>query len=206
MIHVALVENDNDVRESLAQYINESPGFKCVCACDTAEDALRVIPKCRPDVVLMDIHLPGRSGIECTRRLKKLCPLIHIIILTVCDDQDKIFSALKAGASGYLLKRTDPFEILDAVKDVKQGGAPMTGQIARKVIQSFREKPSQSRIAAALSERERELLVLMARGLCAKEIAQQLSVSINTVRTHLQHIYEKLHVHSRSEAIIKYLK
>ena len=140
MTTVAIVEDNNDFRASLAHYVDEAPGHRCVCACSTAEEALQKIPRLLPDVVLMDIHLPSLSGVDCARRLKELCPSVQILILTVYEDNERIFGALKAGASGYLLKRADPADILRAIQDVKQGGAPMSNQIARRVVQSFREK------------------------------------------------------------------
>jgi DNA-binding NarL/FixJ family response regulator len=199
---VAIVEDDNDFRATLARYLDEAPGYRCVCACSTSEEALQKIPRLLPDVVLMDIHLPNLSGLECTRRLKELCPSVQILILTVYEDNERIFGALKAGAGGYLLKRADPAEVLHAIQDVKQGGAPMTSQIARRVVLSFREAPPK---VDALSRREEEILQHLSRGYSTKEIADRLSVSVNTVRTHLQHIYDKLHVRSRTEAVVKFL-
>ena len=172
----------------------------------TAEDAVRLIPKACPDVVLMDIHLPGRSGIECTRKLKCLCPATHIVILTVYSDDDAIFDALRAGASGYLLKRASPSEILASIQDVLGGGAPMSSQIAMRVIRAFHEPAAADAPHSCLSEREQEILRLLAKGYATKEIAARISVSVNTIRTHLQHIYQKLHVRSRTEAIIKYFE
>lgn len=201
---VAIVEDNNDFRASLERYLNEAPGHKCVCVCSVAEEALQKIPKVLPDVVLMDIHLPNMSGVECTRRLKELCPSVQILILTVYEDNDRIFGALKAGASGYLLKRADPADILRAIQEVKQGGAPMSSQIARQVVQSFRAEPAAARVEK-LSEREEEILQHLSKGYSTKEIADKLSLSVNTVRTHLQHIYDKLHVRSRTEAVVKFL-
>ena len=206
MTSVAIVEDNNDFRASLARYLDEAPGYRCVCACSTSEEALQKIPRLLPDVVLMDIHLPNMSGVECTRRLKELCPSIQILILTVYEDNERIFGALKAGAGGYLLKRADPANILHAIQDVKQGGAPMSNQIARRVVQSFREKTSQSSELEGLSQREEETLRYLSRGYSTKEIAERMSVSVNTVRTHLQHIYEKLHVRSRTAAVAKFLQ
>jgi DNA-binding NarL/FixJ family response regulator len=201
---IAVVEDNNEFRASLARYLDHVPGFRCVCVCSTAEEALQQIPKLQPDVVLMDIHLPRLSGVDCTRRLKELCPKIQILILTVYEDNERIFGALKAGAGGYLLKRADPADILRAIQDVKQGGAPMSSPIARRVVQSFRQDAGVPKVEG-LSEREEEILEELARGYSTKEIADRLSVSVNTIRTHLQHIYGKLHVRSRTEAVIKFL-
>jgi DNA-binding NarL/FixJ family response regulator len=206
MTSVAIVEDNNDFRASLSRYLDEAPGYRCACACSTSEEALQKIPRQLPDVVLMDIHLPNMSGVECTRRLKELCPSVQILILTVYEDNERIFGALKAGASGYLLKRADPADILRAIQDVKQGGAPMSNQIARRVVQSFREKPGEASKLEGLSQREEEILQHLSKGYSTKEIADRLSVSVNTVRTHLQHIYEKLHVRSRTEAVAKFLQ
>jgi DNA-binding NarL/FixJ family response regulator len=206
MISVGIVEDNRDFRNTLSRYLNEAPGFKCVAECSSAEDALKILPKAAPEVVLMDIHLPNMSGMACTRRLKDLCPGIQILILTVYEDNEKVFGALKAGASGYLLKRADPADILRAIQEVKQGGAPMSSQIARQVVQSFREDTDDARKVEELSEREEEILEQLAKGYSTKEIADRTSVSVNTVRTHLQHIYEKLHVRSRTEAVLKYLQ
>lgn len=207
MTTVAVVEDNNDFRATLARYLNEAPGHKCVCACCTSEEALQKIPKVMPDVVLMDIHLPSMSGLECTRLLKDRCPSVQILILTVYEDNERIFGALKAGAGGYLLKRADPADILHAIQEVKQGGAPMSSQIARRVVQSFREEPRNTTAKVeALSQREEVILQHLSSGYSTKEIADRLSVSVNTVRSHLQHIYDKLHVRSRTEAVIKFLQ
>jgi len=202
---VAIVEDNNDFRASLEGYLNEAPGHRCVCSCSTAEEALQTIPRLLPDVALMDIHLPKLSGMECTQRLKDLCPSVQILILTVYEDNDRIFGALKAGASGYLLKRADPAEILRAVQEVKHGGAPMSSQIARRVVHSFRSPSESAQKLEELSHREVEILQHLSKGYSSKEIADRLSVSVNTVRTHLQHIYHKLHVRSRTEAVVKFL-
>lgn len=205
-IRVGIVEDNRDFRNTLSRYLDEAPGFKCIAACGSAEEALQVLPKLTPDVVLMDIHLPNMSGMACSRRLKDLCPTMQILILTVYEDNERVFGALKAGASGYLLKRADPADILRAIQEVKQGGAPMSSQIARQVVQSFREVDQDSRVTDKLSQREEEILQQLSKGYSTKEIADRSSVSVNTVRTHLQHIYEKLHVRSRTEAVLKYLQ
>jgi DNA-binding NarL/FixJ family response regulator len=206
MIKVAIVEDNRDFRATLASYLDEAPGYRCVCACGSAEEALQTLPKLAPDVVLMDIHLPSMSGMACTRRLKDICPAIQILILTVYEDNDRVFGALKAGASGYLLKRADPSDILRAIQEVKQGGAPMSSQIARQVVQSFRDDTHDVPKIESLSPREEEILQQLSKGYSTKEIADHSSVSVNTVRTHLQHIYDKLHVRSRTEAVLKYLQ
>ena len=180
-------------------------GYRCVCACSTAEDALREVPAAKPDVVLMDIHLPYRSGIECTRRLRDLCPATQVLILTVYDDNDNIFNALKAGASGYLLKRSSRAEILKAVTEVKEGGAPMSTQIARKMVASLREPPTDPAAGGeSLSERELEVLGFMSKGYSEKEIADKMHVSVNTIKTHRKHVYNKLHIRCRSEILLRY--
>ncbi|MBA4146480.1 MAG: response regulator transcription factor [Verrucomicrobia bacterium] len=205
-INVALVEDTRGIRESWAMLIDSAPGFRCVCACGSGEDALKKIPDAMPDVVLMDINLPGISGIECTARMKQRMPKVLVLIVTVHADNDRVYSALQAGASGYLLKRTTPAELLEAISDLMRGGAPMTGEIARMVIASFR-KPAPAPVGdAGLTPREEEILALLTQGYANKEIADRLSVSFDTVRTHLRHIYEKLHVRSRTEAATKYLR
>ncbi len=204
-ISVAIVEDNRGFRAKLENYLNEAPGFHCVCACDSAEEALKMIPQVLPDVVLMDIHLPRMSGVDCTRQLKSICPSVQILVLTVYEDNNRIFGALKAGASGYLLKRAAPDSILAAIQEVKQGGAPMSSQIARCVVQSFREPAPNPLKADKLSQREEEILQQLSQGYSTKEIADRSSISVNTVRTHLQHIYDKLHVRSRTEAILKYI-
>jgi Response regulator containing a CheY-like receiver domain and an HTH DNA-binding domain len=204
---VALVEDSNTLRQCLARLISRTPGMKCVCSCGTAEEALIEIPKARPDVVLMDIHLPGESGIVCTARLRDLVPQPQIIMLTVYNDIKVVFEALKAGACGYVLKRSEEKEILAAIAEVRSGGAPMTSEIARMVVRSFME-PAREPLAKTeqLSTREMEILALLAEGLSNKEIAAKLFISPGTVRGHLMHIYEKLHVRCRTEAAMKYMK
>jgi DNA-binding NarL/FixJ family response regulator len=204
MTTVAIVEDNKTVRESLCEWINEASGYHCVCACATCNEALLSIPKLYPDVVLMDIHLPGgATGIACTAQLKSLLPRLNIIMLTVYKDQDQIFQALKAGACGYLLKRSSRNHILNAIKEVQTGGAPMTGEIARMLVESF-QIPMPKQSEGSLSAREMEVLVLVAKGLINKEIASKLGISVDTVRNHLRHVYEKLHVRCRTEAVMKY--
>ncbi len=205
-ISIAIVEDKRSFRSKLANYLNEAPGYHCAFACDSAEEAIKVIPRLLPDVVLMDIHLPSMSGVDCTRRLKDLCPSVQILILTVYEDNDRIFGALKAGASGYLLKRAEPADILRAIQEVKSGGAPMSSQIACRVVQSFREPARDPLKDEKLSERETEILQELSKGYSSKEIGEHFSISVATVNTHLQHIYEKLHVRSRTEAVLRFLK
>ena len=203
-IGVALVEDQIELCRSWVQIIETFGGFECVCTCASAEEGMRVIPEARPDVILMDIRLPRMSGIECTSRLKALLPATPIVILTVLDDDELIFRALEAGADGYLLKRSKPADLRAALLDVLNGGAPMSSAIARRVVRSFRRPPANPRNAAHLSTREIEVLGLLSRGLSNKEIADQMHLSIETVRSYLKTIYEKLHVRCRTEAVIRY--
>jgi DNA-binding NarL/FixJ family response regulator len=203
---VALVEDNVGLRVSWARLITGAPGFQCVCVCGSGEEALKKLPAALPDVVLMDIHLPKMSGIECTALLKQRLPQVQILIVTVHSDNDQVFSALQAGASGYLLKRTGPAGLLEAISDVMRGGAPMTGEIARKVIASFRRPTHAPPEEAHLTPREEDILSLLTRGYANKEIAERLGVGYETVRTHLCNIYQKLHVRSRTEAAAKYLQ
>jgi DNA-binding NarL/FixJ family response regulator len=201
---VAIVEDNAGVRESWSKLIDTEPGFKCVGACETGEQALKVLPMHRPDVVLMDINLPGISGIECAARLKEKLPQSQVLMVTVYADNEHVFEALQAGATGYLLKSASPEELVRAISEVMSGGAPMTSQIARKVIAAFRRPAAPSVTAAQLTPREEEILGLLARGFTNKEIGARLNSSIETVRVHVRHIYEKLHVHSRTEAAARY--
>ena len=198
---VAIVEDDAIVRSSLEDIVNEALEMVCVAAWGSGEEAVKGIGRANADVVLMDIHLPAISGIECTARIKEIRPQLQVLMLTVYEDTDRIFEALKAGASGYLLKRSDPDQIVEAIREVRNGGSPMTSHIARKVVQSFRE-PAVEPKAEVLSRREQEILDLCGKGFSSKEIAQELSVSLSTIKTHLYHIYGKLHVRSRIEALI----
>jgi len=203
-ISVALVEDQKDLCQSWVQIIESFDGFKCTCTCASAEEAVNVIPEAKPDVILMDIRLPCMSGIECTSRLKVLLPTTPIIILTVLDDDELIFRALEAGADGYLLKRSKPADLKRALVDVLEGGAPMSSAIAWRVVRSFRRPPANPRNQTHLSTREIEVLGLLSRGLSNKEIADQIHLSIETVRSYLKTIYEKLHVHCRTEAVMRY--
>lgn len=206
MTKVAIVEDDQDIRSSLVTWINSAPEHQCVCACANARAALSEIPKARPDVVLMDIRLPDESGIACTARLKAILPDLQIIVVTVYRERQLLFQALKAGASGYLLKRSTPDDVLHAIAEVRSGGAPMTREIARMVVETFREPPVEGASSADLSERETEILSLLAKGLANKEIGAKLNISFYTVRAHLRKIYEKLHVRCRAEAVARHLQ
>ena len=202
---VGIVDDDAILRSSLTKLVGGARGIRCVAACASGEEALQTLPRLNPHVVLMDLNLPQMSGIECIRRLKEILPATPIIVLTVYEDSEHIFRALKAGASGYLLKRAEAEDVLDAIKDAREGGAPMSSQIARRVVQSFHE-PAPGTDTAALTERESEILSFLSKGFANKEIAEKLAISVPTVRTHLRHIYEKLHVRSRTEAIVRYLR
>jgi DNA-binding NarL/FixJ family response regulator len=206
MISVSIVDDEKKLCESIAAFLNGSPGFRCVSIYGSAETALQRLPADHPDVVLMDINMAGMNGIECARRLKALNPRIQILMLTVYDDTDQIFKALAAGATGYLLKRHDPEELLQAIRDVQDGGSPMSNSIARKVVASFQKADLIGEKENQLSAREQAVLDCLARGLPYKQIGDELGISINTIRTHLRHIYEKLHVQSRTEAVAKYLR
>ena len=205
MNRIAIVEDKNVIRAGFEKLIGELDGCVCVGAFSTAEDALRLLPSLQPDIVIMDIHLPNISGIECTARLKALLPGVRILIVTVYEDEEKIFNALKAGASGYILKRSGPEEIVEAIEELRRGGAPMTSAIARRVVESFLVKSAGMSAEADLSRREMEILECLSRGDSNKKIAQQLSLSSDTVRWHLQRIYDKLHVRGRTEAAVKFL-
>ena len=205
MIRVGIVEDSAGVRRTLQALLNDTPGFTCVCACGSGEEALKTIPRDPPDVVLMDLHLPNLSGIETTARLKQVLPNLGIIMITVYADTDSVFKALRAGACGYLLKRSSPEEILDAVTEVSKGGAPMTSEIARKVVAAFQEPAAAKTEEEGLSRREREILEALCQGFSNQDIASRLSLSVETVRWHLKKIYEKLHVSSRTEAMAKFM-
>jgi DNA-binding NarL/FixJ family response regulator len=204
-LKVALVEDHPKVRDSWTKLINSFPDFACVCTCASGEEALRLIPEAQPDVVLMDIFLPRLSGIECTLRLKTLLPETQIIIFTAMDDEELVFMALEAGADGYLLKRTKPSDLRASLLDVLGGGVPMTSQIARCVIESFRKKARIRDESASLSVREEQILLLLSQGYSNKLIADKLELSIDTVCSHLKHVFNKLHVRSRTEAAIRYM-
>ncbi len=202
---VALVEDRDEVRKEWARLLDTLEGFVCVQTCASGEEALRRLPELRPDIVLMDIYLPRMSGIECTARLKQLLPASQVIILTGSDDEELVFPALEAGADGYLLKHCRLEELRDGMLDVLRGGVPMTSGIARRVAEFFRRRARPSEEGRRLSQREMEVLDLLARGLGNKEIADRLALSVETIRSYLKNIYEKMHVHSRAEAVAKYI-
>ena len=205
-ISVSIVEDNDQLRATLARVINRAEGFRCLSQYANAESALKALPQERPDVVLMDINLPGLNGVECVRRLKQIAPEIQVMMLTVYEDTENIFSALAAGASGYMLKRTPQAELLDAIRQVHGGGSPMTTHIARKVVQSFQKTPASAESTADLSAREREVLDCLSQGLIYKEIAEKLGISYETVHTYIRRIYEKLQVRTRTEAVAKFLR
>jgi DNA-binding NarL/FixJ family response regulator len=206
-ITISIVEDNAAVSASLERVLAQTPDCRCVSVSRNGEHALRTVPRHLPDLVIMDINLPDISGIECTARLKRLHPTLQVLILTVYNDSREIFKALEAGASGYLLKRSTPEELVQAVRDVKAGGAPMSAEIARKVVQSFhRPAPARAGDVKSLTARETEILAQLAQGLATKEIAAKMGVSYTTVCTHLGNIYTKLHVRSRTAAVIKYLQ
>src|SRR5580700_10918132 len=202
---VAIVEDNAVMRKTFREWIDGASGFRCVFACATAEEALAEIPRLKPDVVLMDIHLPGESGIACTAQLKEKLPGVQVIIVTVYRNHELIIQALQAGACGYLLKRSSPEELLKAISEVRSGGAPMTGEIARMLVEAFQKKPASLVSCDGLTQREFEILALLSEGLSNKEIADRGKISYDTVRAHLRHIYEKLHVRGRTEAVKKFL-
>lgn len=204
-ISVSIVEDDAGVRSSLAKLIDSSPGFRCLTQHPTGESALQELPRANPDVILMDINLPGLSGVECVRKLKPGLASVQIIMLTVYQNTEHIFNALTAGATGYLLKQTPPAELLAAIRDVHGGGSPMSSHIARKIVQSFQKPLPAARDTDNLSPRESEVLDLLAKGYLYKEIADKMGLTYATVHTHIRHIYEKLHVRSRTEAVARHL-
>lgn len=204
LIHVSIIEDHSDMREGMMFIIHSEPGFHCT-SFSNAEEALNAFHESKPQVVLMDINLPGIDGIECTREIKERYPEILVMMCTVLEDSEKIFNALKAGANGYLLKRSAGQTLIQSIKDLVNGGAPMSSTIARKVVDSFKQtasKPFQEK-EPLLTKRENEILDLVAKGYANKEIATRLTVSLHTIRTHIYHIYEKLHVHNRVEALNK---
>ena len=204
MIKVGIVEDNKTVREGFETLLNRTPGFQCVCTCATVAEALRKIPKSGADVVLMDIQLPDATGVECTAKLKEILPALHIVVVTVYEDSERIFQALRAGACGYLSKRAQPEKVIAAIQEAREGGVPMTPEIARKVIGQFRNEATAAAEVEQLTDREKEVLELVMHGLSNKAIAERLSVTVAAVKWHLQHIYEKLHVHSRTEAALKF--
>jgi DNA-binding NarL/FixJ family response regulator len=205
-IRVAIVEDNDWLRARLAREIGEAAGFACLGAFRSAEAALQGIPTLLPDVVLMDINLPGMDGVKCVRRLKELCPEVQFLMLTVYEETEKIFSSLLAGARGYLLKRATTKELIEAIHQVEEGGTPMADHIAREMVAYFNQKGEErASTVEALSPREKQVLEWLAQGASYKEAADHLSLSIDTIKMNTQHIYRKLHVHSRGEAVAKYL-
>jgi DNA-binding NarL/FixJ family response regulator len=205
-ISVSIVEDNDKLRGTLARVINRADGFRCVSDYANAEDALKVLPQVKPDVVLMDINLPGMNGVECVRQLKQLLPQTQVMMLTVYEDTENIFNALAAGANGYMLKRTSSKELLEAIHEVHRGGSPMTMHIARKVVSSFQKTAATAQPTENLSEREQQVLDLLSQGLMYKEIADKLEISYETVHTYIRRIYEKLQVRTRTEAVAKFLR
>ena len=206
MITVSIVDDEKELCQSIATFVNGSPGFRCVSTYNSAEAALQHLPAEQPDVVLMDINMAGMDGIECVRRLKALESGMQIVMLTVYEDTEQIFKALSAGASGYMLKRLTPARLLAAIEEVHAGGSPMSGSIARKVVASFQKTGPVDEEKTHLSSREQTVLDCLAKGLTYKQTAEELGISIDTIRTHVRRIYEKLHVQSRTEAVAKYLR
>lgn len=205
-IKVAIVDDDEGIRTSLSSLIERAAGFKLVGGFANGETALKEIPKLAPDVVIMDINLPGIKGYECVRQLKAASPSVQFLMLTVYEDSDSLFNSLRAGASGYLLKRTASARLLEAIRDVYEGGSPMTPQLARRVVQFFTKSAAESSPLAKLTPAEREFLDQLSKGYAYKEIADRMNISIDTVRSYVRTVYEKLHVHSRTEAVVKYLQ
>jgi DNA-binding NarL/FixJ family response regulator len=205
-ITVSIVEDNDELRGTLARVISRAEGFQCLGQYGSAEAALESLPNARADVVLMDINLPGMSGVECVRRLKQLLPEVQVVMLTVYEDTENIFNALAAGATGYLLKRTPRAELLEAIRDVQRGGSPMTTHIARKVVQSFQKAGASTQPTENLSPREQEVLDCLSQGFLYKEIADKLGISYETVHTYIRRIYEKLQVRTRTEAVAKFLR
>ncbi len=205
-ISVSIVEDNEQLRTTLARVIGRSEGFKCLSHFGSAEAALEALPKDKPEVVLMDINLPGINGVECVRRLKELIPQTQVMMLTVYEDTENIFNALTAGAAGYLLKRTKTAELLEAIREVHRGGSPMTTHIARKVTQSFQRAGPSTQPTENLSQREQEVLDCLSQGFLYKEISEKLGISYETVHTYIRRIYEKLQVRTRTEAVAKFLK
>ncbi len=205
MTTIAIIEDNDTMRHTLVELVNQTPGCRCVCACPNSTEALIEVPKHQPDVALMDIHLPDESGIACTARLTAKLPDLQVIMVTVYADTELILQALKAGACGYILKRFRPEEIIEAIAEVRAGGAPMTPEIARMLVRSFRS-PSATSNADGLTAREAEILHLLTEGLSNKEIAQKTNIATGTVRNHLANIFRKLHVRCRTEAAAKYLR
>jgi DNA-binding NarL/FixJ family response regulator len=203
---VAIVDDDEAIRASLATLIRRAPALRLTGDYPDAERAIKEIPLRPPNVVLMDINLPGLNGVECVRQLKTILPAAQFLMLTVYEDSDSLFNSLKAGASGYLLKRTASARLIEAIHDVHAGGSPMTPQLARRVVQFFSRPAGDQSPLSRLAPGEKEFLEQLAKGYAYKEIADRMSISIDTVRSYVRTVYEKLHVHSRTEAVVKYLR
>jgi DNA-binding NarL/FixJ family response regulator len=206
-ISVGIVEDNHDIRNALEQIINSAEGYKLACSCVNGEEALIKLPIFQPKVVLMDIHLGGLNGIEVVRELKASYPEMLFMMCTIYEDDEKIFEALNAGASGYIIKKTAPVKMLEAIKELYEGGAPMSSQIARKVVSAFQSKPAntnQDHSLDVLTKREKEILEMLSKGLVYKEISAQLNISSETVRKHVYNVYAKLHVSNRVEAVNKF--
>jgi DNA-binding NarL/FixJ family response regulator len=206
LIRVGVVEDNATLRRNLERWLVRTPGFKFAGSCGSGEEALEQVSQWKSDVVLMDIQMPGISGVECTAQLKRQLPTLQIMMLTVYEDTETIFKALRAGASGYLLKRSSQQEILGAIREIRQGGAPMTSAIARKIVTAFQEPLPQADESTLLTGREKDILDWLTKGFSNKEIAARLDISPFTVKVHLAHIFEKLHVRSRTEAVMAYLQ
>ncbi len=204
-ITVAIVEDNAGIRQEFQHLIARYPDLTCVGACRNASNALATLPAAAPEVVLMDIQLPDRSGIECTGRLKSLLPRTHILMFTICEESESILQALSAGAVGYILKSSPPDDIVAAIREAHRGGAPLTGLVARKVVENFHQSSPRTLEVEQLTSREKEVLQLLSRGCIDKQIANQLAISLQTVNSHLKHIYAKLGVRSRTEAVIKFI-
>lgn len=205
-IRIMIVEDDTAVREGLRMLIDGSEGYSCTDACATAEEALTKIPLSNPQVVLMDINLPGMNGIECVVCIKNAWPEIQVMMLTVFDNTDEIFKSLSGGATGYLLKKTPPAKLLEAITELVNGGSPMSGEIARKVVTTFAQPANHRLSESNLTAREEEILSYLSKGYLYKEIAAELFISIETVRTHIRKIYQKLQVRTRTEALLRCFK
>jgi DNA-binding NarL/FixJ family response regulator len=203
---LVVVEDDKGIRDNLVRLLSSEKDFRCLATFGTGEEALSNIPRLQPDVVLVDINLPGMSGIELVSALKQRDPSTQCLMLTVYENSKKVFQALSAGACGYMLKRAPSAKLLAAIREVRNGGSPMSGTVARLVVQSFHRPGAPGQEEKKLSPREEEILDLLAAGLLYKEIAAKLDIGQETVRTHIRHIYEKLHVHTRTEAVVKYLR
>jgi DNA-binding NarL/FixJ family response regulator len=204
-IQVALVEDDPEIRANLAHRVGRSPGFRLLRSYSDAESALADLPRHPPDVVLMDINLPGIDGVECVRQLKAKMPAVQFIMLRIYEDGNRLFKSLMAGASGYLLKRTPPDKLLVAIREAHEGGAPMTPEVARRVVQHFQQIPQPASELQRLTPRETEVLEQLAKGFLYKEIEDNLHISTGTLRSYIANVYQKLHVHSRTEAVVKFL-